>query len=281
VKVASSKKGILLASVSALALFLASEAKSADLQPRMYTKAPVVVPAPVYSWTGCYVGAQVGYGWGRNHHSQTGSTAIPGASGGPATIINGRAIGTLDTSGGLIGGQVGCNYQFASRWVAGLQGDIAAADLSGRGPDPLSLVLGGPATKTIGVRTDWLASITGRLGYTFLADNRAMVYVKGGGAWAHNKWDLSQTFNLYSPNGVSETRFGPTVGVGLEYMFDPHWTVFGEYNYYWFNGDHLLVSNLGPGLPASFTSGSQQIQTVKVGVNYLFWLSPTPVVAKY
>lgn len=271
-----SKKGILLASVSALALFFASDAKSADLPPRIYTKAPVVVPAPVYSWTGCYVGAHVGYGRGRNHYSQTGSTTAPppGSSGGLATINNGSASGALNTSGGFIGGQVGCNYQFASRWVAGLQGDIAGSNLSGRGPDPLAPVLGGATTSTIGVKTDWLASVTGRLGFTF-ADNRALLYVKGGGAWAHNKWDLRNTFNVYSPNDVSETRFGPTVGVGLEYRLDPRWTVFGEYNHYSFSGDKLLVSNPGPGLPLSFTSGRQQIQTIKVGVNYLFSVSPT------
>src|SRR6516165_4425149 len=130
---AVSTRRVLLASVSAVALFIASEAKSADLP----VKAPIIAPAPIFSWTGCYVGGHVGFGWGRNHHTQTGSTAFSGVSGG--TIVeNGAARGAVDTSGGLIGGQVGCNYQYASNWVFGVQGDaedpvagvlVVAADL--------------------------------------------------------------------------------------------------------------------------------------------------------
>jgi outer membrane immunogenic protein len=195
-------------------------------------------------------------------------------------VTNGSASGALNTGGGLFGGQVGCNYQFASSWVAGLQGDLAGANLTGRGFDPLDPILGGSGTSTIGVKTDWLASVTGRIGYAF-NNNRTLVYVKGGAAWAHNKWDLSQAFNAYSSGYLSETRVGPTVGVGVEYMFAKNWTVFGEYNYYTFSGDKLLISIPGPGLPNSFSSGGQQIQTVKVGVNYLFNWGPTPVVAKY
>jgi outer membrane immunogenic protein len=276
-KTTISTRQVLLASVSAVALFIASEAKSADLP----VKAPIIAPAPIFSWTGCYVGGQVGFGWGRNHHTQTGSTAFSGGSG--ATIIaNGAATGAVDTSGGLLGGQVGCNYQYASRWVFGIQGDGAWTDLTGRAQDPLALAFGfPPGFNSIGVTTDWLASITGRIGITAFDYNRALFYLKGGVAWTHNRWDLTNAFFFLSPNIVEETRTGATVGVGVEYLFDPHWSVFGEYNYYWFNGNNLLVSNPGPGLPLTFTSNSQQIQTVKVGVNYLFNLGPTPVVAKY
>jgi len=274
---AVSTRRVLLASVSAVALFIASEAKSADLP----VKAPIIAPAPIFSWTGCYVGGHVGFGWGRNHHTQTGSFTSSGVP-----VFNATAAGRVDTSGGLIGGQVGCNYQFASNWVFGAQGDAAWTDLTGRAQDPLALAFGlSPGFNTISVTTDWLASLTGRLGITAFNNNQALFYVKGGAAWTHNKWDLTNSFNSVffglTPNLVDETRVGYTVGVGIEYMFTPHWTIFGEYNYYDFRGDKLLVSNLGPGLPFSFTSNSQQISTVKVGVNYLFNLGPTPVVARY
>jgi outer membrane immunogenic protein len=287
-KTAISTRQVLLASVSALALFIASEAKSADLP----VKAPIIAPAPIFSWTGCYVGGHVGFGWGRNHHTQTGSALSSVGSGG-TTVVNGAASGAIDTSGGLIGGQVGCNYQYASRWVFGVQGDAAWTDLTGRNQDPLALAfLFPPGFNSISVTTDWLASLTGRIGVTAFNNNQALFYVKGGAAWTHNKWDLTNTFNntvfFLSPNLADETRVGWTVGVGIEYMFTPHWTIFGEYNYYDFSGDKLLVSNPGAvspsgvvGLPRTFTSNSQQISTVKVGVNYLFNLGPTPVVAKY
>jgi outer membrane immunogenic protein len=130
--------------------------------------------------------------------------------------------------------------------------------------------------------------IDGNGGRPCSKDLRALFYLKGGVAFTHNRWDLTNAFNFFSPNIVEETRTGYTVGVGVEYLFDPHWSVFGEYNYYGFNGNNLLVTNPGAvslsgavGLPLTFTSNSQQIQTVKVGVNYLFNLGPTPVVAKY
>jgi len=278
-----STRQVLLASVSAVALFIASEAKSADLA----VKAPIIAPAPIFSWTGCYVGGHVGYGWGRNHHTQTSSFA----SSGP--VFNAAAAGTVDTSGGLIGGQVGCNYQFASRWVAGIQGDGAWTDLSGRKQDPLALAFGvPPGLFSLSVTTQWLASVTGRIGVTAFDNNRALFYLKGGVAWTENRWDLTRSFNSVSfgltPNVIDETKTGYTVGVGIEYLIDPHWSVFGEYNYYGFSGDKLLVSKPGAvalsgavGLPLTFTSNSQQIQTIKVGVNYLFNLAPAPVVARY
>jgi outer membrane immunogenic protein len=193
--------------VSAVALFIASEAKSADLP----VKAPIIAPAPIFSWTGCYVGGHVGFGWGRNHHTQTGSTSFSGTLG--TIVTNGAATGAVDTSGGLIGGQVGCNYQYASRWVFGVQGDAAWTDLTGRNQDPLALAFGvPPGFNTISVTTDWLASLTGRIGVTAFNNNQALFYVKGGAAWTHNKWDLTNSFNntnfFLSPNLVDETRVG-------------------------------------------------------------------------
>ena len=283
-----STRQVLLASVSAVALFIASEAKSADLPVKaaIPVKAPIVASAP--SWTGCYVGGHVGYGWGRNHHTQTSSFASSGS------VFNATAAGIHRASGGLIGGQVGCNYQFASRWVAGIQGDGAWTNLRGRKQDPLDLPFGVPSGfNSIGVTTNWLTSVTGRIGVTAFDNNRALFYLKGGVAWTQNRWDLTRSFNSVffglTPNIIDETKTGYTVGVGVEYRLDPHWSVFGEYNYYGFNGDKLLVSNPGAaslfavavGQPLTFTSNSQQIQTIKVGINYLFNLAPAPVVAKY
>jgi outer membrane immunogenic protein len=276
------KKTVLLASVSAIALFIAADVYAADLAPRPFVKAPVAVPAPVYSWTGCYVGAHVGWGWGRNNHSQTGSH---NSNGQPS--FSGSASGRVDSSGGLFGGQLGCNYQFAGNWVIGAQGDIAAADINGRVQDALAIALGGPGSSdsTIAIKSDWLASITGRIGIAAY-DNQALFYAKGGAAWIHNQWDLHDAFNYYSPNIVSETRTGWTVGGGVEWKWTQNWTSFVEYNYYSFGGGGVLSSNtfnINPNtnLPNAFTSGSQQISTVKVGVNYLFGAAQAPLVARY
>jgi outer membrane immunogenic protein len=254
-------KSTLLASVSIAALFVASGASAADLAVKAR---PMVAAAPVYSWTGCYVGAQVGWGWGRNNHTQTGSFS----SGLPQS-----RSGRVDTSGGLFGGQVGCNYQFSSNWVVGIQGDVAGTDFNGVGGDPMD-----PQDRRdrISVKTDWLASVTGRIGYTFY-DNQGLLYVKGGGAWVHNKWDLETDF-AYSTIFASETKTGWTVGIGGEWKFTPNWSGFVEYNYYNFGGNKLLA--IEPfDFERGFVSNKQEISTVKIGVNYSF--TQGPVVARY
>ena len=224
-------KPLLLASVSIAALFIVSEAGAADLAVK--APRPMMAPAPVYSWTGCYVGAQVGWGWGHQRHNQGRPSAAAAAVVPPLWVA--RSI----SSGGLFGGQVGCNYQFSGNWVVGAQGDIAGTDINGRNDDPVASSFGGRGT--IGIKTDWLASATIRLGITAF-DNRSLFYVKGGGAWVHNKWDLHDAWDFFSPRRSPETRGGWTGGVGWEYMMTQNWTFFVEANYYDFGNGKCLRS---------------------------------------
>ena len=252
------QKMLLLASVSTVALIIAGNANSADL-PR---KAPSMVAATApYSWTGCYVGAHVGWGWGRQNVTQS-SSSFSSASGNTAS-------GGLDSSGGWFGGQVGCNYQFAGSWVAGLQGDLAGADINGRGDDPLSVLNSSSSPYTIGVKTDWIESVTGRLGMTAWND-RTLFYVKGGVAWDHNQWDLHDAYLSYTPSQLSETRSGWTVGGGVEWAFVANWSAFAEFNYYDFGDGTTFTQTSGSGAN-TFSTGSQTIETAKIGVNYKFY----------
>jgi outer membrane immunogenic protein len=260
----------LLASVSAIALVVASAsaatlfsdpAGAADLARK--APPPMVAPAPAYSWTGCYVGAHVGWGWGHNRFSE-GSFSTRGR-----TIVDN---GGLDSSGGLFGGQVGCNYQFWTNWVVGVQGDFAGTDFNGKAHDVFD-----PTSQfdQISMKSDWLGSVTGRLGYTFW-NNQALFYVKGGGAWIHNKWDVSQADLLFSSSGqnqLEETRSGWTIGVGAEWtLWSPNWTAFVEYNFYQFNSGGLNQSTClefcSGDFHQAFQTSRQDINTVKVGVNY-------------
>jgi outer membrane immunogenic protein len=251
-------KSTLLASVSIAALFIVNGANAADLA----VKAPrPMMAAPVYSWTGCYVGVHAGWGWGK--HNTTQVSSFSSASG------NFVQSGKHDSSGALFGGQVGCNYQFSSNWVVGIQGDVAGTDINGRNADPFD-----PNFDTIAVKTDWLASVTGRVGYT-VYDNQGMLYVKGGAAWVHNKWDLHDADFSWTPNLPSETKTGWTVGVGGEWKFTQNWSGFVEYNYYSFGGDHLIATDL----PSTLASNKQTLSTVKAGVNYSF--TQGPLVARY
>jgi outer membrane immunogenic protein len=102
-------KRLLLAGAAILAL-CGTPAFAAD----MAVKAPPMAPAPVFSWTGCYFGGEMGVGWGRSHHD----------------FNNGAPSDNSDPRGGLIGGLAGCNYQM-NNIVIGVEGDYEASDEKG------------------------------------------------------------------------------------------------------------------------------------------------------
>lgn len=238
------------------ALILASPAFGADL--RMPAKGPVIMAAaPVpFSWTGCYIGAHAGYGWGR--------IAVTDPTPGIFAFAGNQTV-TANTQGFLAGGQAGCNYQFAGAWVVGLEGNLAWANLKGTVDDPFF------AGKNFSSRTDWIADATGRIGYSF---DRVLVYGKGGGAWAHNRFD--QIVFLGTATGT-ETRFGWTAGAGIEYAFTDNWSAKLEYNHYDFGSRQVTLAVPGNGPFPMIVD--QRIDTVKVGINYRFGAGP--VVARY
>lgn len=232
-------KKILLGAAAILALGSTS-VLAADLPARTYTKAPAYA-APVYNWTGFYVGANVG-----------------GAFGGDNSISGVGAVGSNRDSAFMGGGQAGYNYQFAPNWLIGVEGDIDGLSGSDRNfTNP---------TGAFRDRTDWLASVTGRLGYTW---GPTLAYAKGGVAFRDDN-GLSGT----TPFTANRNDTGYTVGGGLEYMFAPAWSAKIEYQYY--NFDNTTVTPVGG--PAF--NYKDDIHTVKAGINYHFnW--GNPVAARY
>ncbi len=255
----------LLASVSTIAFVIASAsaatlfsdpASAADLA-RKAAPPPMAAPAPAFSWTGCYVGAHVGWGWGHANATETSFSF-----GGTRAANNGT-----NTNGALFGGQVGCNYQFAGAWVVGIQGDFAGTDINGKSNDNFFSA----SDETIALKTEWLGSVTGRIGWAAF-NNQALFYFKGGGAWARNQWDVHDAALFFGSPIFSENRSGWTVGGGVEWtLWSPNWTAFVEYNFYDFNsGGSTLTQTFCCGLSNSFATGKMEINTVKVGVNYKF-----------
>jgi outer membrane immunogenic protein len=226
-------KKFLLGTVAVVALGL-SPAVAADM--RMPVKAPAQVYAPLYNWTGLYLGLHAGYGFGNDSN-----LGIAGWSG--------------NDGGGFLGGaQIGFDYQFAPNWVAGVEGQISWIDA-----DRTWVAPGFALTR----QADWLGSVTGRLGYTW---GPGLLYVKGGAAWTNDDYTLliGGVPGAFTGGGSNST--GWTLGAGLEYMFAPSWTAKLEYQYYDF-GNTTLVG------PAPFTTGvnvDNNIHTVKLGVNYRF-----------
>jgi len=277
-------KKILLGSVATGALIAAGSANAADLGPRPAYKAPpMVAPVPVFSWTGCFVGAHGGWGWGKKDVS---NRFVSGGNRGPGTHVELGSSG-FDTSGAIFGGQIGCDYQFAGNWVIGIQGDFAGMRLAS-GIEPLAVSSGShEESNNIHVRTDWLASITGRLGFTGWIP-RTLLYVRGGGAWVRDRWDIIDVDFINSTGGgsesqsISQTRTGWTIGGGIEYAIAPNWSVFAEFNHYDFGTKKLFHASNSVGHSFDIDT-KQRIEAVRLGVNYRFnWgKGKAPVVARY
>ncbi|MDB5504218.1 MAG: putative outer membrane protein [Tardiphaga sp.] len=229
-------KKILLASVAFIAL--ASSASAADLAARPYTKAPAYVAAPIYNWTGFYIGGHVGGAFSGNN--------------GFAGVSNNNNDGQF--MGGVQGGY---DYQFAPNWVFGVE-----AQYSWTGNSSNTVVFPAPGLGyTYGSNIKEIGSVTGRVGYTW---GPALLYVKGGYAWAEMDRNLVVPV-VGGVAGVNGSKDGYTVGAGLEYLFTQNWSGKVEYQYY----DFGKTSFAAPAL-ASFGSTRNDEHTVKAGLNYRF-----------
>jgi outer membrane immunogenic protein len=248
-------KRLLLGTVALIAL--AAPASAADLAARPYTKAPPPPVAAVYDWTGFYIGANGG--WGSSHKCWD-SVA-------PALI---GAEGCHDATGGVAGGQIGYRWQTGA-WVWGVEGQGNWADLSGRNRS----LLFGPAF-TNESRIDAFGLLTGQVGYAW---NNVLFYVKGGGAVTADRFRIRDTATgIVVGTTGDDTRWGGTVGAGLEFGFAPNWSAGIEY-------DHLFMQDrtvtfTTPGTATFFGADRirQDVDLVTVRVNYKWG---GPVIAKY
>lgn len=246
--------------IIAIAAAIGTPALAAD----MALKAPPP-PQPVSTWTGCYVGGNVGGGW--TNQDQDRVDQIITATG---TTIAAPANYGSETDSGVVGGaQVGCDYQFANSVVIGVQGQFNWGSLSG------SHALPAFPTFTMNDKTTNFDTVTARIGYAFRPG--FLAYAKGGAAWVNNNDTL---IGMGPPTFLSEsasfTQVGFTVGGGVEWMFLPNWSVFAEYNFMGF-GPYTQTFTAPPGLfpLGEHISISQNIQTVLVGLNYrLNWGLP-------
>ena len=240
---------------------------AADLPARTYAKAPVA-PVMTYNWTGCYIGGNVGGGW-----AKTGQVDVNNVNG---TAPRANDYGSSEGRAFIGGVQTGCDYQFAERWVVGVQGMFDFGNIDSSHLLPFN------TTFYSQNRTKDVFTATARVGYLFAP--QVLGYVKGGGAWAridHNIFGIRVAGNFLAESATGVDRQGWTIGGGLQWMFSPGWSVFGEYNYMDF-GRRDIAFVLGPttGGTADLVRTRLEVQQALVGVNYKFnWSGP--VVAKY
>jgi outer membrane immunogenic protein len=185
---------------------IATSAFAADVAPRVAPvyKAPAFVPeSRSFDWSGFYLGINGGYGFGRTSWSDP---------------LVGAASGNFSNKGGLLGGQVGYNWQ-TGKTVLGIESDLNWANLKG------SSAAGGVCATDGGgqceTQQSWLGSTRARLGY---AIGRFLPFVTGGVAYGDVK--------AVQPTGTSSsTRAGWTAGGGVEYGISRNWSAKLEYQY--------------------------------------------------
>lgn len=207
----------LLASMTVAAGLTAAQA--ADIaRPVPVQPVPQVAPVP-FSWSGFYLGINGGYGFDRS------------------------------LSGGLVGGQIGYNWQ-TGPFVLGLESDLDWANLSGTRTDGACAPAAGGDCRT---RQDWLGTTRGRLGYAF---GSWLPYVTGGAAYGDVKLDQPGRTD-------TATRLGWTAGAGVEYSLSKNWSAKVE----WLHLDLGTATFMGAASSTPVSTPAKD-DIVRAGINY-------------
>jgi outer membrane immunogenic protein len=226
---------------------------------------PVAAPPPPFSWTGCYIGGNLGGKWG---------SIEGGARHDVAPLFPAGALFPFDgdsETGFVYGGQIGCAWQTGT-FVWGIEGDFNGTDISADfvvppGGGPLGLFLPGDR---FSISNDWQASIRGRLGWAF---DRFQIYATGGVAWANFNVDVALLPTLGTPGLIASrdnTLTGWTVGGGIEWAFTPNWSLGVEYRFSQFDGDDNNFGTI-PGTLVAFRSSAElETHELTARLNYRF-----------
>jgi outer membrane immunogenic protein len=265
------KLGVGIIAVLAVA---GSAAVAADLPPPaapVYRPVPVVVP--VFSWTGCYVGGNVGGAWVNTHAYDT-NGVLTGFAGAP--VLNGD-LGSQTVGAIAGGGQLGCDYQI-DRFVFGISGMFDGTNLNPSIDQPGGFFTSGP-------QVPWLATLTARAGVAVTPTG--LLYAKAGGAWIKDNFSVGLTpagaaFLAALPvpviatpgtlANISFTSSGWTAGAGFEWAFNERVSVFAEYDYMNFSTATANFVPTAAVLPVTaFSLGvSHNVNLFTVGVNLRF-----------
>jgi outer membrane immunogenic protein len=223
----------------------------------MAVKAPPPAPMPPpFSWTGFYIGGNIGGAWA--HHNW--SDSFFGLN-----FDNGNNNGVF-----IGGGQVGGNYQI-NNFVIGVEGTF---DWAANNNNTIGVVIPGFGGNLFQVTANdrWITTLAARLGVAY---DRALFYVKGGGGWigADSVTITNLTTGASITGSTNNTLSGWLFGAGLEWAFTNNWTLKVEYDYLGLSGRTFTVP-VGAPFPAlvgdTFTTGNNNVQMLTVGINFLF-----------
>lgn len=238
-----------------LAVLAAGAAQAADL-PSRKGPPPAYVPPPVFSWTGFYVGLNLGGGW----QDRSSSNVWGGGGGGGA--------------GGIVGGgQIGYNYQFSPMFVVGAEADFQGTSIGSGGNNNNLWLFFGPGFGPVDTaRINWFGTVRGRVGLSLFSP---MLLFYGTGGFAYGE---VQRNSFWNNNSTVQT--GWTAGGGVEWAFLPNWSAKAEYLYTDLSGGNNNGFNFGLGL--NNVNNHTRFHTIRAGVNYHFnFGGAAPVLASY
>jgi outer membrane immunogenic protein len=254
--------------ISLLAALLAfnGTAFAADLP----VKAPPVRVIPA-TWTGCYIGVNIGGGWGQHTGDRgiinSGNSTLNAGIGVPAEL-------DIGPSGVIGGGQVGCNYQ-TGQFVFGVETDIQGSGIRGNASIFFPSPNGGITDATLATgheQLDWFGTVRARAGFT--AMNNLLLYATGGLAYGKVSSSASLVLTPASDGNyagsASGTKTGWTAGAGAEYAFARNWSVKVEYLYVDLGTTNVRM--VDPGRPNTFIDYgfSHRENIVRAGLNFKF-----------
>jgi outer membrane immunogenic protein len=267
----------LATTIAALAL-IGTPALAADMARKMPVKAPPPPPAPVYSWTGWYVGATAGAAWG-SFDPVTSTFSVPGGYFQTSSVpaVNAAGVQSIKPSGFTGGIEAGYNWQ-TGPLVVGLEADFEYLGLRGSSSNGAIYPCCAPTGFNIATsaKTDWLFTGRPRIGF---ANNNWLFYATGGVAVT----DLHGNFNFTDNNSAatasgsfSSTKVGYAVGGGVEAGLWSQWTIKAEYLFVDFGrvsttSNNLVTPAFGA-FPATVFTHSLDLKAniVRVGLNYQF-----------
>jgi outer membrane immunogenic protein len=290
---------LLLGSVALFALSAGSPAVAAD----MPVKARPAPPPAVYSWSGCYGGGFVGYGWGNSQHRSVDTRTFPGFENGVAVSESGldanqnfRAFSgditpSFDMSGALGGFNFGCQAQFGW-WLIGIEGDGAVTNKDGQAfnnflgfVDPSGTNLPNNRFFVSQTTERWMATARLRLGW---AADKWLFFITGGGAWSGVDVTVWDSLNAAITAHHKRTLTGWTVGAGWEYALGYGWSWKSEFLYIDYGWTRFFdpAESCSPSCDAFLTREVNLKNYVfRTGLNYKFdwgWgKAPVAVMAKY
>jgi outer membrane immunogenic protein len=231
------------------------------------SKAAVARP---FSWTGCYIGVNAGGGAGGSNFTTSVGPGTHLTDPGDLAAVSASGTDSINDSGFMGGGQLGCNFQTGS-FAFGLEGDVDYFRTSPNVTTTGTLSTGDTFAITNAVVTNGLATLRPRFG---IVSDRTLIFLTGGAAFTRATFAHSyvDTLGAAGSSSMSSSLIGWTAGAGVEYAWSDHWSIKGEYLFASLPSKGFPTGIVDPagGTNLLHSAADLAVQTARLGLNYKF-----------